>query len=100
MPPIEIGVAPTELVELFSFLTSPGITDEEVTVYLAAIDTSRVPGRSGAAPEGEQIRTLRVCIDAALAALNHNAMRNGPLVIALQWLALNRGRLAELLKSR
>jgi hypothetical protein len=26
-------------------------------------------------------------------------MRNGPLVIALQWLALNRGRLAELLRA-
>ena len=52
----EIGVAPTALVELFSFLTTPGLTDEEVTVFLAAVDAARVPERSGAASEGEQIR--------------------------------------------
>jgi ADP-ribose pyrophosphatase len=95
----EIGVAPTDLVELFSFLTTPGLTDEEVIVFLAAVDASRVPERSGAAREGEQIATIRVSIDAALAALNHGALRNGPLVIALQWLALNRGRLGALLRA-
>ena len=95
----EIGVAPTALVELFSYLTTPGITDEEVTVFLAAVDAARVPERSGAAAEGEQIVTIRVSIDEAIAALNRTRMRNGPLLIALQWLALNRGRLAELLHA-
>jgi ADP-ribose pyrophosphatase len=95
----EIAVAPTALVELFSYLTTPGLTDEEVTVFLAAVDASRVPQRSGAAAEGEQIRTVRVSIDAAIAALGQNAMRNGPLLIALQWLALNRDRAAELLRT-
>ena len=94
----EIGVAPQKLVELFSFLTTPGITDEEVIVYLAAVDAARVPARSGAAHEGEQIETIRVPIDAALAALGRNEIRNGPLMIALQWLALNRARLAGLLR--
>jgi ADP-ribose pyrophosphatase len=94
----EIAVTPAALVELFSYLTTPGITDEEVTVFLAAVDAARVPERSGAAIEGEQIGTIRVAIDDAIAALNKNAMRNGPLLIALQWLALNRGRLAELLR--
>lgn len=95
----EIGIGPAELVELFSYLTTPGITDEEVTVFLAAVDASQVPERSGFAPEGEQIGTVRVSIDAAIAALNQGAMRNGPLIIALQWLALNRGRIAELLRK-
>jgi ADP-ribose pyrophosphatase len=95
----EIAVAPTALVELFSFLTTPGLTDEEVTVFLAAVDATRVPEHSGAASEGEQIRPVRVPIDAALAALNAGAMRNGPLVIALQWLAFNRGRVGALLDA-
>jgi ADP-ribose pyrophosphatase len=94
----EIAVAPAALVELFSYLTTPGITDEEVTVFLAAVDAARVPERSGAAIEGEQIVTIRVAINDAIAALSQNAMRNGPLLIALQWLALNRSRLAELLR--
>jgi ADP-ribose pyrophosphatase len=93
----EIGVAPTALVELFSYLTTPGITDEEVTVFLAAVDASLVPERTNAG--GEQIAILRVPIDAALDALAKGTMRNGPLVIALQWLALNRGRLDELLRG-
>jgi len=94
----EIGVAPLALVELFSYLTTPGLTDEEVTVFLASVDSARVPERTHAT-EGEQIGVMRVPIDAALAALSDGTMRNGPLVIALQWLALNRSRLRELLKQ-
>lgn len=91
----EIGVAPTAIAELFTYFTTPGLTDEEVTVFLAAVDASQVPARTEMG--GEMIRTLRVPIDAALEALARNAIRNGPAVLALQWLALNRGRLADLL---
>src|SRR5690348_10826260 len=38
----EIGVAPRALVELFSYLTTPGLTDELVTVFIASIDASAV----------------------------------------------------------
>jgi len=41
---------------------------------------------------------MRVPIDAALAALAAGTVRNGPLIIALQWLALNRGRLSEIVR--
>jgi len=91
----EIGVAPSAIAELFTYFTTPGLTDEEVTVFLAAVDVSQVPARTEMG--GEMIRTLRVPIDAALEALARNAIRNGPAVLALQWLALNRGRLADLL---
>jgi len=94
----EIGVAPEKLVELFSFLTTPGLTDEEIIVFLAAVDAARVPQRSGVAGEGERIETMRVPIDEALAALSGGTMHNGPLLIALQWLALNRDRVNELLR--
>jgi ADP-ribose pyrophosphatase len=92
----EIGVAPAALVELFSYLTTPGLTDEEVTVFLAAVNAGQVPARP-VSPDGERIETLRVSIDAAIAAVAEGRMRNGPLVIALQWLALNRARVAKLL---
>jgi ADP-ribose pyrophosphatase len=92
----EIDVAPAAMAELFTYLTTPGIADEEVTVFLATVDASKVPART--ALGGEQIETLRVSVDAALAALAAGRMRNGPLLIALQWLALNRARLPELLR--
>lgn len=93
----EIGIAPSALVELFSYFTTPGITDEAVTVFLAAINAAQVP--SPTASGGEYIRTLRLPIDAALAALDNNTLHNGPAIMALQWLALNRARLADLMRS-
>ena len=94
----EIGVAPSALVELFSYLPTPGLTDEEVTLFVAAVDASRVPERTHPT-EGEYITVMRVPIDKALEALSAGAMRNGPLVLALHWLALNRGRVAEILRA-
>jgi len=94
----EIGIAPTKLLELFSFLSTPGLTDEEVTVFLAAVDAAQVREGPLVAPDGEQLQVHRVTIDAAIAALDRHVMRGGPVIIALQWLALNRDRLDELLR--
>jgi ADP-ribose diphosphatase len=94
----EIGVAPQALVELFSYLPTPGLTDEEVTFFVAAIDAARVPERTHPT-EGEYISVMRVPIDAALDALANGTMHNGPLVVGLQWLALNRERVSEFLRA-
>jgi ADP-ribose pyrophosphatase len=93
----EIGVAPSGLVELFTYLTTPGLTDEEVTIFLAAVDASCVPERTSAG--GERIEIMRVSIDTAIDAVALGTLRNGPLIIGLQWLALNRNRLAEILHA-
>ena len=78
----------------------PGICDEEITLFLGVVDASRVPERAGAAAEHEETVPMRVPIDTALATLAAGTVRNGPLIIALQWLALNRGQLSEILHSR
>jgi ADP-ribose pyrophosphatase len=93
----EIGVAPVALAELFTYFTTPGVTDEQITLFLAVVDAAKVPART--VTGDEHIRTMRVRIDAALAALTRNAIRNGPTVMGLQWLALNRARLAEVLRG-
>jgi len=95
----EIGVAPSPLVELFTFLPTPGITDEEITLCLGIVDAAQVPERAGAPAERETTRPLRVPIDAALAALAQGTMRNGVLIMALQWLALNRTRLGQIVRA-
>lgn len=95
----EIGVAPQALIELFTYLTSPGLCDEEITLFLGVIDAARVPRRAGVAIEHEETVLMRVPIEAALAALDRRAVRNGPLIVALQWLALNRDRLAEIVRT-
>jgi ADP-ribose pyrophosphatase len=95
----EIGVAPDVLIELFSYLTSPGLIDEEITLFLGIVDAARVPAAPPAPAEREATALLRVPIDVALAALSTGAVRNGPLIVALQWLALNRGRLADIARA-
>lgn len=89
----EIGVAPDRLVELYSVLPTPGITDEYVTFFLGFIDSSKVPLRGGLVNEHEDTRPFIVSIDAAIAALDQGRMFNGLMVSALQWLALHRDRL-------
>jgi ADP-ribose pyrophosphatase len=92
----EIGVAPSALTELFTYLPTPGASDEQITLFLGIVDAAQVPDQAGAAAEREETRPLRVSIDAALAALAGDTMHNGLLVLALHWLALNRGRLREI----
>jgi ADP-ribose pyrophosphatase len=95
----EIGVAPSSLVELFTFLPTPGASDEEITLFLGSIDAAAVPERAGSVAEDEETRPLRAPIESALAALGNGAMRNGVLVLALHWLALNRHRLAGIVRE-
>ncbi len=93
----ETGVAPAKVVELLTYLTTPGVTDEEVTMFLAAVDSAQVSEGPLVSPDGERLFVHLVSVDEAVAALDRNAMRFGPLIIGLQWLALNRDRVAELL---
>jgi ADP-ribose pyrophosphatase len=95
----EIGVEPSPLIELFSYFTTPGMSDEMITLFLGVVDASLVPRSAGLAVEHEQTVLTRVPIDAALAALEGGAIHNGPLIIALQWLALNRSRLPQIVRS-
>jgi ADP-ribose pyrophosphatase len=92
----EIGVAPSALTELFTYFPTPGASDERITLFLGIVDAAQVPDRAGAAAEREETVPLRVPIEAALAALSGDTMHNGLLVLALHWLALNRGRLREI----
>ena len=51
------------------------------------------------ATENENDRPIAVPIDEALAALERGTLHNGPLIMALQWLALNRTRLHEIVAA-
>jgi ADP-ribose pyrophosphatase len=91
----EIGVAPDRLVELYSVLPSPGLSDESVTFFLGFVDAARVPARAGAALENEDTRPFVVSIEDAVAALGQGQVANALLFSALQWLALHHARLRE-----
>ncbi len=89
----EIGVRPSALYPMLDFIPVPGSSDEHGFMFLGLVDATRIPERAGAADEKEATRPMRVPIDTALAALERGLMRNGFLIIALQWLALHRDQL-------
>jgi ADP-ribose diphosphatase len=92
----EIGVEPEKLVPIFELMPSAGSSDEHMFFFLAVVDASQVLQRAGAAHEQEHIRPLRAPIDRALEALKSGRLHYGAAVLALQWLALNRGSLREI----
>jgi len=95
----EIGVRPRALYRMFEFLPAPGSIDEYATMFLGLVDAAGIPERAGAAHEKEATRPMRVTIEAAIAALEDGAMRNGFLILALQWLSLHRDRLDAILSG-
>jgi len=92
----ETGVVPDILVPLFDLMPSAGSSDEHMFFFLGVVDSSTVVERAGAAHEQEDTRPLRVPIETALEALKAGGLHYGAAVLALQWLALNRGRLREI----
>jgi ADP-ribose pyrophosphatase len=95
----EIALEPQRLVPVFQFMPAPGVDNELTTMFLALVDAAQLPTRGGAVAENEETVPFRVPIDEALAALHAGTFVNGYTVIALQWLALNRHRLDDILRS-
>jgi ADP-ribose pyrophosphatase len=95
----ETGLVPEVLVPVFDLMPSAGSSDEHMFFFLGTVDASKVLERAGAAHEQEDTRPLRVSIDRALEALKAGKLHYGAAVLALQWLALNRGRLREVAET-
>jgi ADP-ribose pyrophosphatase len=95
----EIGIVPQVMVQLFDLMPSAGASDEHMFFFLAVVDSSKTPVRAGAAHEQEDTRPLCVPIERAVEALKAGELHYGAAVIALQWLALNRGRLREIVQK-
>ena len=91
----EAGLELNELEFMLSYLSSPGGTTERLHLYLARADLSQVQtGVYGLESEGEDIKTHVLSID-ALTRLNNGEMDNAATVICMQWLALNRDKMAK-----
>lgn len=95
----ETGLVARRMARLLSFLPTPGIVDEHATLFLAEVSSETLPAEAGARHERELTRPFAAPLAAAIAALEDPAPRNAYLTIALQWLALNRERLPEILAS-
>jgi ADP-ribose pyrophosphatase len=70
-----------------AYLSSPGISDEMVTLYVGEADVARAGGVHGHEDEGEDIRTIVFSVDEALAAMDRGAVVNVMAQVALLWFA-------------
>ncbi len=92
----ETSLAVGALERIGAFMLSPGGASEFITLYLGRVDSRDAGGVHGI--DDEDIRTVVMDTDDALAAVADGRIVAANAVIALQWLALNRARLvAELL---
>jgi ADP-ribose pyrophosphatase len=95
----ETSLTPRSLVPLFDLMPCPGATDEHMFFFLALVDAANLPERAGAAHEQEDTRPFRLPVDRALELLAAGQLHYGAAVIALQWLALNRARLPDIVRQ-
>jgi ADP-ribose pyrophosphatase len=70
-----------------AYLSSPGISDEIVTIYVGEVDAVLAGGVHGHVGEGEDIRTIVFTVEEALAAADHGAVVNVMAQVALLWFA-------------
>jgi ADP-ribose pyrophosphatase len=73
-----------------AYLSSPGLADELVTIYVGEVDAARAGGVHGHPAEGEEIRTVILTVEEALAAADHGAVVNVMAQVALLWFARHR----------
>lgn len=75
--------------------TSPGGTDEQITIFCGRVDSQGVGGVHGLVDEHENIYVRVVPYERALQALAYGIIRDASGTIAMQWLQLNRDDLRK-----
>jgi ADP-ribose pyrophosphatase len=83
----ETGCDVKKMEYIGAYLSSPGISDELVTIYVGEVEAARAGGIHGQVAEGEDIRTIVYTVDEALAATDHGAVVNVMAQVALLWFA-------------
>jgi len=89
----ECGCHVKQLEPIVGYYSSPGFTDEFLTIFCGRIDASNAGGVFGLENEHEDIRPTVSSADDCFAKLARGEVINASTVIALQWLQLNRLRL-------
>ncbi len=87
----ETSLAVGALERIGAFMLSPGGASEFITLFCGRVDSRDAGGVHGI--DDEDIRTVVMATDDALAAVADGRIVAANAVIALQWLALNRARL-------
>jgi ADP-ribose pyrophosphatase len=85
----ESGVTVTRLLPVVEYYNSPGGSSEKLTVFCAGFNAADAGGIFGLESESENIRTVVLERQAAVAAIGSGRINNAMSIIALQWLQMN-----------
>lgn len=77
------------------FMVSPGISVDRIVLFCGEVDSSQAAGVHGLDHEGEDIRVVVMTADEAIGQLYGGRVNSTSILIALQWLAMNRAVLRE-----
>jgi nudix-type nucleoside diphosphatase (YffH/AdpP family) len=91
----EAGLELGRLERIAGFYPTPAIAAEFITAFIGEADLGAAGGLHGLDAEDEDIRTIVVPLDRALATLATGEAANAPLVISLLWLDRHHARLAD-----
>jgi len=91
----EAGCSLAALEPVCRYLTSAGATTETIMLYCGRIDSKGLGGLHGLAHEHEDISAALYDVAQIPDLLASGKAENSALLIALQWLLLNRARLKE-----
>ena len=83
----ETGCEVGEIQYVGSYLSSPGLLDEIVSIYIGEVDAQKAGGVHGHEGEGEDIRTHVFPVEEALALMDQGAIVNIMAQTALLWFA-------------
>ena len=92
----EAGLTLQELHHIQDYLVSPGGTTETVALFVGRADSNSAGGVFGLAEEAEDIRVSVLPFEQAMAEMQERPINAATIVIAMQWLALNRDMLRRL----
>jgi len=82
-----------EPVFIHRFMPSTGACTEIVDLFAGHVDAGRAGGIHGLADEHEDIKVVVMSFDEAMRHVRADAIKNGPTLLALYWLAAERERL-------
>lgn len=86
----ETGCEVMRLEPICEFFVSPGFSNERISLYCGQVDAASADGVHGLDEEGEDIRVQVLGADEAIDGVGSGRINSTSLIIALQWLALNR----------
>ena len=89
----EAGLRAKQLVKALSYYSSPGGTDERLTIYIAEVDASQAAELAGVESEHEDIRVHVKPFESVIEWLEQGRINNAASVIGLQWLQLHINKL-------